>query len=351
MNNNIKDITWGKFRIEDVFEVTGTKTTKLDDLKAYSEKEKYPYVTTKATTNAVDGFYNTWTEKGNVITFDSATIGFLSYQPYNFTASDHVEVLKPIDFKLNKEIAHFIISCINVSLSDKFNYGFKLSQTRMKKQVFYLPIKENGNINLEFMENYIKNKIVTKNKMYENAYVKRYADLKYNKVPKLTDKRWKEFLIIDLFECIQRGKRLTKKNQKNGNIPYISSTSQMNGINNFISNNVNVRIFENCLTLANSGSVGSTFYHQYSYVASDHVTHLKNTEYSKYTYLFIATQLNKLSEKYNFNREINDKRISRERILLPVDENGKLDVNYMDQYMINLIINNCKLNNEFMSDI
>jgi len=45
------------------------------------------------------------------------------------------------------------------------------------------------------------------------------------------------------------------------------------------------------------------------------------------------------SEKYNFNREINDKRISREKIILPINKNKKPDFEYMEQYIKNLIIN------------
>ena len=70
------------------------------------------------------------------------------------------------------------------------------------------------------------------------------------------------------------------------------------------------------MTLANSGSVGSTFYHTYSFVASDHVTELKRGELDRYAYLFLATLLGRLSEKYSFNREINDERIKRERVIL-----------------------------------
>ena len=47
--------------------------------------------------------------------------------------------------------------------------------------------------------------------------------------------------------------------------------------------------------------------------------------------------LNRLSEKYNFNREINDKRIKREKILLPVNDNNEPDYDYMEQYVKNII--------------
>ena len=54
---------------------------------------------------------------------------------------------------------------------------------------------------------------------------------------------------------------------------------------------------------------------------------------NKYSYLFIATLLERMQEKYSFNREINDIRINKERILLPIDDNGQPDYAFMEQYI------------------
>lgn len=43
--------------------------------------------------------------------------------------------------------------------------------------------------------------------------------------------------------------------------------------------------------------------------------------------------INRLSEKYSFNREINDERIKREKILLPVKEDGEIDFDFMSRFM------------------
>lgn len=140
--------------------------------------------------------------------------------------------------------------------------------------------------------------------------------------------------MIDLFPEISRGKRLTKENHVLGNVPYISSTMKNNGVDRFLGNEENVKEYSNCITIANSGSVGNTFYHPYRFVASDHVTHLKNEKLNKYHYLFIAACLNKsLLSKYSFNREINDFRLKRERIRLPIDTNMTPDFDFIEQFM------------------
>ncbi len=43
--------------------------------------------------------------------------------------------------------------------------------------------------------------------------------------------------------------------------------------------------------------------------------------------------MSKIGEKYSFNREINDARIQREKIKLPVGINGQPDFDFMEQYM------------------
>lgn len=149
----------------------------------------------------------------------------------------------------------------------------------------------------------------------------------------LQELKWKAFDIHYIFPEIQRGKRLKTDDHIEGQMAYVSSSATNNGVDNFIGNVERVRIFNDCLTLANSGSVGTTFYHPYCFVASDHVTKLKNSNFNKYVYLFVATVANRLAEKYSFNREINDKRLSRERIMLPINNDGEPDYAYMEAYM------------------
>jgi hypothetical protein len=106
-----------------------------------------------------------------------------------------------------------------------------------------------------------------------------------------------------------------------------------NGIDGFVGNKESVRIFENCLSLANSGSVGACFYEPFKFVASDHITKLSNNKINKYSGMFIANVISRLGEKYGFNREINDPRIKKEIILLPAVKSNQPDYGYMENVM------------------
>ncbi len=151
-NLNLNFEQWKEFNLADLFSITGSKTTSVIELEEYGYG-KYPYITTQATNNGVGGFYDFCTEKGNVLTIDSAVLGYCSYQPFDFSASDHVEQLIP-KFEMNRYVAMFLVTVLNLE-QYRYNYGRKASQTRLKTIKIKLPSK-NGEPDFEFMENYIK---------------------------------------------------------------------------------------------------------------------------------------------------------------------------------------------------
>lgn len=341
----LTDRDWKEFFIggeQGIFDISSTcsgidknKLTNVDNNKII------PYITRTDIQNGVNMFIGTSQDyryqinKGNVITIglDTQTV---FYQPHDFFTGQNIQILS--NLKLNQLNALFIIPLLKVQLK-KLNWGGNgATLGRLLRIKIMLPITPTtGNPDWDFMQNYSQEKLNSKTLLYNNFIKVSLSQLNYSTIVPLNEKEWKEFYLTDLFPIIQRGKRLTKVNQKKGNIPYVSSTSLNNGVDNFISNRNKVRIFRNCVTIANSGSVGSSFYQPYEFIASDHVTHLENPQMNKYIYLFICTLLKRLSSKYNFNREINDKRISREKIMLPTNVNDKPDFDYMEQYVKNLL--------------
>jgi len=148
---------WMWFDYRELFRISGSKTTSIEELKTYGDGE-YPYVTTQAVNNGVEGFYNFYTEKGGVLTIDSAVLGFCAYQEKDFSASDHVEILTPL-FEMNRYIAIFLVTLINKE-QYRYNYGRKCSHIKLKKSRIKLPaIKDtqgNWQPDWKYMEEYIK---------------------------------------------------------------------------------------------------------------------------------------------------------------------------------------------------
>ncbi len=293
---------------------------------------KTPLLTAKENNNGIADFVNNKEMKKfkNIISVDMFGNSF--YHDYLCCGDDNIYFFE--NNNLTKYHKLFITTMINQN-KRKFSYAKQFRQSNANRTILMLPIKKNQPDYLS-MENYIKSIVEKKEKKYKDYIVKILKKLEYKTIKSLKDKNWKEFFVSDIFDTVQRGKRLTKTKQIKGDIPYVSSTALNNGVDNFIGNATNVRVFNGCVTIANSGSVGASFYHPYSFVASDHVTHLQQEHMSEYVYLFITTLTNRFKQKYNFNREINDKRVSKEKIILPVDEKSKPDYEYMEQYMKNI---------------
>lgn len=153
---------------------------------------------------------------------------------------------------------------------------------------------------------------------------------------KLSEKTWHHFMVPDIFPSIQRGKRLKNADHIPGIVPYVSSTASNNGVDDYIEASDGTRVFENCISLANSGSVGKAFFEPFKFVASDHVTSLKTKSLSELAHLFLVSVIEKQASNYNFNREINDLRIKKMQIMLPVTNADKPDYAYMYRYIFQM---------------
>lgn len=327
----LTDRNWGRFTIGDLFHIKIGKS--IDGNKVNRESGKIAYITRKEQNNGLDGFIDYESDFLNN-DYPVLTIGNETAEPfvqcYPFFTGTKVNILKP-----RQELSASVLSFVAVSLKQhksKYSYSFTINSTRLKKQVILLPVNSDGLPDWQFMEDFIKQKEQKQIVDLKEYYADKAVALMIS-TGSLKNTEWREFSFSDIFIEVKRGKRLTKGNQQNGKTPYVSSTAANNGVDNFIGNSKSIRTFENCLTLANSGSVGSTFFHHYTFVASDHVTALILEKPNKYIYLFLSGIIRRLEEKYSFNREINDKRIQREKILLPVNSDGLPDWQFMEDFM------------------
>lgn len=327
----LDNVEWGRFKIKDLFEITAVKGRPVENY----EHGDIPYISTTSINNGVINFINT---NDDIITHKSSITvdpikGNCFFHNYDFVgrgfSGASVNVLK--NKKLNKFNGIFVCSAIEKTSKLKASYGYLFNSDRLKNGKILLPINFDGSPNWQFMEEYIKQKMKEQSKKivryYEDKLLKLGVELLDYEV------KQKEFFFTDVFKEIKRRKRLTKANQVDGLIPYISSTSLNNGVNNYIANDTIIRKFNNNLSIANSESIGSCFYHAYEYIASDHVTALTCEQADEYIYQFMSAIIKRLEQKYFFNREINDKRISREKLLLPVDNNGNPHWEYMSKFM------------------
>jgi len=333
---NLNDREWIEIFLGDLFIV---KRPNARSEKQYQDGT-IPFV---ASGNANNGLIkccakqpNELLDEGNCITV-SPVDGSGFYQEANFLGRGGAgsSILLLYNDCLNKYSGLFISRMIRQTCS-KYCYGKMGNKESIKREKIMLPVSEDGTLDYYFMEQYIKER--------EEQLIKKYETLlgKNNKAIeiKLESSEWQPFYIKKIFDEPQRGKRIVKKNHSEGFTPLVSSYGQGNGVTHFVGNKKSVRKFSNCLSVANGGSsAGTTFYHPYVFVASDHVTQCWNANLNQYQYLFLATAMEKtLIGKYSFSHEISDPRLAKEKIMLPVLPSGEPDYAFMEQYGKNLML-------------
>ena len=340
---SLKDREWGTIKLDNLFQIH----TGGDLIISRIEKGNIPIISHSKINNGVAEYTNHI--KGRKLFDSSKSISladrgnFCAYvQKTDFYIGTRVKALVAKFKEANREILAFICTLIN-SQSIRFSYGNNATDYTGKITIL-IPLIKRNEPDWRFMENYIKEREQIQLVEYIAHANKMFAEISDTKIPvQLKEKEWKPFQFNSIFSEIKRGKRLKKSDHKAGKQPYISSTATNNGVDGFVSNVDRVRKFKDCLTIANSGSVGSTFYHKYEFVASDHVTQLKNVDFNEYIYLFLLPIISRLEEKYSFNREINDTRINKEVLLLPIDEYGNPDWHYMEQFAKLIVAEKIKL--------
>lgn len=318
--HSLNDREWDAFLLTDVFVIRPGKRLTKSDMKA----GKRPFI---GATEYGNGITN-WVSNTNV-SLDSEVLGVnyngsvveTFYHPYECIFSDDVKRFRLKDCHGNRLVYLFLKTTI-VQQKSKYAYGYKFNEERMNKQSILLPVDEQGKPDWAFMEEYIREREENLAEEYRQCVL-----------PPRNQADWREFELCEIFPIIQRGKRLKTADHIKGDTPYVSSSAMNNGVDNFVANRDGVRAFCNCITIANSGSVGQAFFHPYNFVASDHVTQLKNDGLTRHMYMFLLPIVSQLSEKYNFNHEINDVRIRREKIMLPATADGEPDWAYMEQYI------------------
>lgn len=321
-------------------ETTGSS---IDGIRLIDDKEKtVPYITRSDANNGLARFvsaknYEFGSDDGGCITvgLDTQTA---FYQPHKFVTGQNVQVITGDN--LDEDVAQFFVPILRQQMTAKFNWGGNgATLGRMKRLSLMLPVDDAGEPDYEYMAEYTRQKREAMLDKYFEYAEERVAELgDIVDIPALDEKEWTHFKMPEVFDLIQRGKRLKNADHVPGIVPYVSSTANNNGVDDYIEATPGTRVFGDCISLANSGSVGTAFYEPFEYVASDHVTALKTEGMSKYVYLFLTATIEKQGSNFNFNREINDARIKNMQIMLPVDDVGEPDYAYMEQYAKNMML-------------
>lgn len=340
---SLNDKKWQEFFIggnKGIFEISssssGIDKNKLE-LCNTKKNQLTPYVTRTDASNGINLFIPAKQkakyklDEGGVITIglDTQTVFF---QPYKFYTGQNIQVLRHKN--LNQSTSGFIIPLLKVQM-EKFNWGGNgATLGRLFRTKIMLPVSDDNKPDWSFMEQYGKTIIDKKRITYKQHTRNSLEQIKYKKIEALENKEWDEFFLEDIAEILP-GKDIYEAERFTGDIPYISSTAKNNGIGYFIGN-INSTLEENCLSVNRNGSIGYSFYHPYKGLFSNDCRKLKLKNSSKHVGFFIANQITKQREKYNYGYKMGTARLKRQKIMLPVTNNKQPDYEYMAQYIMNL---------------
>ena len=148
---------------------------------------------------------------------------------------------------------------------------------------------------------------------------------------------WKWFEIGDkrLFE-IKKGKRLTKADMTDGDIPYIGAIDGNNGVSALIANDEYLHE-PNTITVSYNGSIAEAFYQDKEFWATDDVNVLyPQFPLNKYIAMFLTTILHNEKYRFNYGRKWKKELMEKSKIKLPVDTNGNPDWKFMEEFIKSL---------------
>ena len=140
------------------------------------------------------------------------------------------------------------------------------------------------------------------------------------------------FRLDEIFE-IKKGKRLTKADMIDGEIPYIGATDSNNGITAKISNNEHLHS-TNTITVSYNGSIAEAYYQTKKFWATDDVNVLyPKFEMNIYSALFLTTIINKEKYRFNYGRKWDKELMQNSLIKLPINEECNPDWQWIEDYV------------------
>ncbi len=150
----------------------------------------------------------------------------------------------------------------------------------------------------------------------------------------MSDREWKQFKLATIFK-IENCKCSKVSGLKKGTTPYVGATNRNNGVMNFVKADKKLVTKGNCIAFIcdGEGSVGYSIYKSEDFIGSTTVKVGRNENLNKYNATFITTIADTVRSKYNFGFKRNETHLKNEILMLPANEKGEPDFEFMESFM------------------
>lgn len=348
LSKKLNEVKWGEFKIGDLFEKQNLKFKKgkfdkeKDVSRILTEEYSLPLVNAKDGDNGIM-YYGRPEDFENVemsidIVNDGAvSTGNVYSQPQKTGVLYNAYLIKS-KFELNSSQLHFFTTTIQKSIKLKFSYELKASWERVKEEFIQLPEKNDGNIDFDFMEAFIRE--LEEERIRELAAYLKVSGFDNYKLSKsesealahFNELKWKEFSYSEIFNHIKQGRRLKKGEQKPGKIPFVMAGTTNTGIVGYISNPI-ATFPKNSITI---DIFGNTFYRNYDFGAGDDTGVYWNDDknYSSEQMLYFSSCMEKsIRGKFSFGKKLRSSQSFNFRIFLPVTSDDSPDYTFMETFI------------------
>ena len=151
-------VRFREFKIVDIFEVKNTKCFMQSDVIFSSGNT--PYVTASDRNNSIMTYIECSPEqvdKGHCIFIGGKTLTF-SYQDQDFVSNDshNLALYLKRPKTLSRYVYMYMISSLQKSLKSKYYWGDSISNRKIQKDTFTLPVTPDGEPDFDYMERYIR---------------------------------------------------------------------------------------------------------------------------------------------------------------------------------------------------
>lgn len=339
--------TWAPVGLTSMFDLQRGRESNM----AMLEDGDVPLISAKNGSNGLKGFVKTPKRliNGECISLNNdgdGGAGLAYYQPANMALDTHVTALLPKD-DIGRDAMLFTSECIS-GLHGFFGHGLSISNPRAKVINIMLPVTDNGEPDYEYMEHYAAATREAKIEQYREYVQKRIDELgDYVEISSLVEKEWAGFEVGKLFKTNVRGKKtymptgalVDGRMLNDGEIPRIRVTAANNGINGFTNraNDSNFRTYTNFVSMS---FLGSSFYHPYeaSLDMKVHCLQFYDREMTTGLGLFVAVMLMQNVTGTNYGNQLSSEDLVSKRILLPVNDLGEPDFDYMEAFGTNMML-------------
>lgn len=280
----------------------------------------------------------------DIINDGAVSTGNVYPQPQKTGVLYNAYLIKGIDESFHNEfVIIYIAQALQKSIKLKYGYDNKATWEKVKNNTLTLP-SINDLPCTKFMESYIRE--LEQERIRElDAYLKATGLNDYKLTPEEKNSieimskgglNYKEFKVLDIFSV--KNTQSIMKSQVgfcSGDIPYVTAGETNNSIASYISAEPSIIDKGNCIVIGGKSTVVT--YQEQDFVSNDShnlALYMKETDKkSKYTQMFFVTLLSfKLKQLYNWGNSISNKKIQKDTIHVPVNQNGDIDYQFIELY-------------------